>query len=60
MGSAIHHVGALGTDALAKLTTNTLLELQINVIAERIGMLEHAERGEALHDAPAVVAEADG
>jgi 3-hydroxyisobutyrate dehydrogenase len=42
MASAIHHVGALGTGTLAKLTTNTLLGVQVTVLAEMIGMLKHA------------------
>ena len=39
LGSSIQHVGPIGTGALAKLTTNTLLEVQVVVIAELIGML---------------------
>lgn len=42
MGSNIQHVGPLGSGALAKLATNTLLGIQVTVIAELIGMLEHA------------------
>lgn len=42
MGSSIHHVGALGSGALAKLCTNTLLGIQVTVLAELIGMLEHS------------------
>ena len=42
MGSAIHHVGALGAGTLAKLTTNTLLGIQVTVLAEMIAMLKHA------------------
>lgn len=43
MGSAIHHVGAVGAGTLAKLTTNTLLGIQVTVLAEMIGMLKHAD-----------------
>jgi 3-hydroxyisobutyrate dehydrogenase len=39
LGSAIHHVGPLGAGALVKLTTNTLLGIQVTVLAELIGML---------------------
>lgn len=42
MGSNIQHVGVLGSGALAKLATNTLLGIQVTVVAELIGMLEHA------------------
>ena len=42
MGSAIHHVGPLGAGALAKLATNTLLGIQVEVLAELVGMLERA------------------
>jgi len=40
MGSVIHHVGDLGSAALVKLSTNTLLGVQVAVIAELIGMLK--------------------
>jgi 3-hydroxyisobutyrate dehydrogenase len=40
MGSAIHHVGPLGTGALVKLSTNTLLGIQVVAFAEVIGMLK--------------------
>ncbi len=36
LGSTIQHVGPIGTGALAKLTTNTLLGVQVVVIAELI------------------------
>lgn len=42
MGSSIHHVGQLGTGALAKLATNTLLGIQVTVIAELIGVLKRS------------------
>jgi 3-hydroxyisobutyrate dehydrogenase len=42
MGSAIHHVGPIGTGALVKLTTNTLLGVQVTALAELIGMLKCA------------------
>lgn len=42
MGAVVHHVGPLGTGALAKLATNTLLGIQVTVLAELIGMLKHA------------------
>ncbi|RFU49140.1 NAD(P)-dependent oxidoreductase [Paraburkholderia sp. DHOC27] len=42
MGSAIHHVGPLGSGALAKLATNTLLGTQVTVLAELIGMLKRS------------------
>lgn len=42
MGSAIHHVGAVGSGALAKLVTNTLLGTQVTVLAELVGMLERS------------------
>lgn len=40
MGSSIQHTGELGSGALAKLATNTLLGIQVTVIAELIGMLQ--------------------
>lgn len=40
MGSSIKHVGPLGTGALTKLTTNTLLGIQVTVLGELIGMLQ--------------------
>ena len=42
MGPAIHHVGPLGTGALVKLCTNTLLGVQATVLAELIGLLQRA------------------
>lgn len=39
MGASIHHIGAIGSGALAKLTTNTLLGIQVTAYAELIGML---------------------
>ncbi len=42
MGSSIHHVGALGAGAMAKLATNTLLGVQVTVLAELIGMLKRS------------------
>jgi len=42
MGPAIHHVGPLGSGALAKLCTNTLLGVQATVIAELLGTLRRA------------------
>lgn len=42
MGSAIHHVGPLGAGALVKLSTNTLLGIQVTVLAELIGMLQRS------------------
>ncbi|WP_186237204.1 NAD(P)-dependent oxidoreductase [Burkholderia gladioli] len=43
MGSTIHHVGPLGAGALTKLATNTLLGIQVTVLAELIGMLKRAD-----------------
>lgn len=42
MGASIVHVGPPGAAALAKLATNTLLGVQVTVLAELIGMLGHA------------------
>jgi len=42
LGSAIHHVGALGTGALVKLATNALLGVQVTALAELIGLLKRA------------------
>jgi 3-hydroxyisobutyrate dehydrogenase len=42
MGGAIHYVGALGSAALVKLSTNALLGVQVTTIAELIGMLKRA------------------
>lgn len=43
MGSSIHHVGPHGAGALAKLATNTLLGVQVTVLAELIGMLKNSD-----------------
>jgi 3-hydroxyisobutyrate dehydrogenase len=43
MGSTIHHVGPLGAGALAKLATNTLLGIQVTVLAELIGLLKRSD-----------------
>lgn len=40
MGSSIHYTGSLGSAALVKLSTNTLLGVQVTVVAELIGMLK--------------------
>ena len=40
MGSAIHHVGPLGSGAVVKLATNALLGVQVTVLAELIGLLK--------------------
>jgi 3-hydroxyisobutyrate dehydrogenase len=50
MGSAVHHVGQLGSGALVKLSTNALLGVQITVLAELIGLLRRsgADAGRAL------------
>jgi len=50
MGSAVHHVGPLGSGALVKLSTNALLGVQITVLAELIGLLRRsgADAGRAL------------
>lgn len=40
MGAAVHHVGPLGSGALAKLATNALLGIQVSALAEVIGLLE--------------------
>ncbi|MDX7707294.1 NAD(P)-dependent oxidoreductase [Aeromonas caviae] len=42
MGSSIQHIGPLGTGALTKLTTNTLLGIQVTVLGELIGLLQHS------------------
>ncbi|MFZ6648835.1 NAD(P)-dependent oxidoreductase [Undibacterium sp. TJN25] len=43
LGTSIHHIGPLGSGAFAKLATNTLLGIQVTVVAELIGMLKHSE-----------------
>lgn len=40
MGSAAHHAGPVGSGALVKLATNTLLGVQVTVIAELVGILQ--------------------
>ena len=40
MGSAIHHVGPVGTGTLVKLATNALLGIQVIALAELIAMLQ--------------------
>src|ERR1700722_4891375 len=40
LGSSIQHVGPIGAGSLAKLTTNTLLGVQVDTIAELIEMLQ--------------------
>ncbi len=40
MGSAVYHTGELGSASLVKLSTNTLLGVQVTVVAELIGMLK--------------------
>ena len=40
MGRAIHYTGALGSAAMVKLSTNTLLGVQVTVVAELIGLLK--------------------
>jgi len=41
MGSSIYHTGTHGTAALTKLATNALMGVQVTVIAEIIGILNH-------------------
>jgi 3-hydroxyisobutyrate dehydrogenase len=54
MGSAIHHVGPLGSAALVKLSTNALMGVQVTVLAELIGLLERsgADAATALKASP--------
>lgn len=40
MGSGVHHAGPVGSGALAKLVTNTLMGTQLTTLAEMIGMLK--------------------
>ena len=40
LSSSIQHVGPIGAGSLAKLTTNTLLGVQVDTVAELIGMLQ--------------------
>jgi 3-hydroxyisobutyrate dehydrogenase len=42
MGSAITHVGPLGSGALVKLSANALLGVQVTVLAELIGLLKRS------------------
>ncbi|RKT49942.1 3-hydroxyisobutyrate dehydrogenase [Azonexus fungiphilus] len=42
LGSAIHHVGALGSAAMTKLATNALLGIQVTAMAELISILKHS------------------
>jgi 3-hydroxyisobutyrate dehydrogenase len=42
MGSAVNHVGPLGSGALVKLSTNALLGVQVTVLAELIGLLKRS------------------
>jgi 3-hydroxyisobutyrate dehydrogenase len=42
MGSAITHVGPLGSGAIVKLSTNALLGVQVTVLAELIGILKRS------------------
>jgi 3-hydroxyisobutyrate dehydrogenase len=51
MGSSIQHAGPVGSGALAKLATNTLMGVQIAALAELIGMLrrQHADPRQVLN-----------
>lgn len=40
MGAGVHHVGAWGDGALAKLATNAMLGIQVTGLAEIIGLLK--------------------
>lgn len=40
MGTVIHHVGPIGSGALTKLATNSLLGVQVTALAEIIGLLK--------------------
>ncbi len=42
IGSTLQHVGPLGSGALAKLVTNTLMGVQLTALAELIGLLKHS------------------
>lgn len=55
MGSSIHHVGGWGAGSLAKLSTNTLLGIQVTVLGELIGML-HREGADVARVLEAVAA----
>ena len=50
MGSTIEHAGPVGSGALAKLATNTLMGVQLTALAELIGMLrrQHANARQIL------------
>ncbi len=50
LGSAIHHVGPLGSGAIVKLATNALLGVQVTALAELIGLLKTsgADTGRAI------------
>src|SRR5262249_48988081 len=39
LGSSVQHAGPVGSGALAKLATNTLMGVQLSTLAELIGML---------------------
>jgi 3-hydroxyisobutyrate dehydrogenase len=51
MGSSIEHAGPVGSGALAKLATNTLMGVQMAALAELIGMLrrQHADPRQVLN-----------
>ena len=51
MGSSIEHAGPVGSGALAKLATNTLMGVQMTALAELIGMLrrQHADPRQVLN-----------
>jgi 3-hydroxyisobutyrate dehydrogenase len=40
LGGAVHHVGSVGSGALAKLATNALLGTQVAVVSELVGLLQ--------------------
>lgn len=42
MGSAVHHVGGLGSAAMTKLATNALLGIQVTALAELMGILKRS------------------
>jgi 3-hydroxyisobutyrate dehydrogenase len=42
MGSSFHQIGALGSGATAKLVANTMLAVQVSVLAELIGVLQRS------------------
>lgn len=42
MGSSVLYVGSLGSAALAKLTTNTLMGIQVTALSELIGILKRS------------------